>query len=57
MEEILRDSEKGQNNYATDYESSSVPCKQAAGDVSACQANHPSPSLHLILDPSITGTG
>ncbi|XP_006017770.1 rab GTPase-activating protein 1-like isoform X1 [Alligator sinensis] len=54
MEEILRDSEKGQNNYATDYESSSVPCNQAAGDVSACQANHPSPSLHLILDPSIT---
>lgn len=51
MEEILRDSEKDQNNAL--QEGSSDACSQAAGNGSADQTNQP--SLHLVLDPSATG--
>uniref|UniRef100_A0A8C3CZH2 Rab GTPase-activating protein 1-like n=1 Tax=Cairina moschata TaxID=8855 RepID=A0A8C3CZH2_CAIMO len=50
MEEILRDSEKDQNNAL--QEGSSDACSQAAGNGSADQTNQP--SLHLVLDPSAT---
>ncbi|XP_025918927.1 rab GTPase-activating protein 1-like isoform X3 [Apteryx rowi] len=49
MEEILRDSEKEQNNCAADQEGCGDAFSQAAGDVSASQNQ---PSLHLVLDPS-----
>uniref|UniRef100_A0A8C0QLA6 Rab GTPase-activating protein 1-like n=1 Tax=Chelonoidis abingdonii TaxID=106734 RepID=A0A8C0QLA6_CHEAB len=52
MEEILRDSEKGQKSYITDCKDSSDACRESAEDVSASQTNQP--SLHLILDPSTT---
>ncbi|XP_065698153.1 rab GTPase-activating protein 1-like isoform X2 [Patagioenas fasciata] len=47
MEEILRDSEKDQNNFPALREGSSE-----AGDGSPGQTNQP--SLHLVLDPSTT---
>ncbi|XP_064371657.1 rab GTPase-activating protein 1-like isoform X1 [Dromaius novaehollandiae] len=51
MEEILRDSEKEQNNSTAEQEDYGDACSQAAGDVvSASQTNQP--SLHLFLDPS-----
>ncbi|NXP16987.1 RBG1L protein, partial [Scytalopus superciliaris] len=51
MEEILRDSEK--NQYVTALqEGSSDASGQAAADGPAGQANPP--SLHLVLDPSMT---
>ncbi|XP_067388480.1 rab GTPase-activating protein 1-like isoform X2 [Emydura macquarii macquarii] len=52
MEEILRDSEKGQISYTIDCKDSNDACRQSAEDVSASQTNQP--SLHLILDPSNT---
>ncbi|KAM7106724.1 rab GTPase-activating protein 1-like isoform 2-T6 [Ciconia maguari] len=52
MEEILRDSEKDQNNFIALREGSSDASSQAAGDGSADQTNQP--SLHLVLDPSTT---
>ncbi|KAF1434111.1 Rab GTPase-activating protein 1-like, partial [Spheniscus magellanicus] len=53
MEEILRDSEKDQNNFTALREGSSDASSQAAGDGSAGQTNQP--SLHLVLDPSARG--
>lgn len=53
MEEILRDSEKGQSSPLVDYQSSSEISDYSFGDVSASHANKP--SLQLILDPSNTG--
>ncbi|XP_049664492.1 rab GTPase-activating protein 1-like isoform X1 [Accipiter gentilis] len=52
MEEILRDSEKDQNNFTAPREGFSDAGSQAAGDGSAGQTNQP--SLHLVLDPSTT---
>ncbi|OXB59305.1 hypothetical protein ASZ78_006771 [Callipepla squamata] len=52
MEEILRDSEKDQNNSTALPESSSEACTQASGLGSAGQTNPP--SLQLVLDPSTT---
>ncbi|KAM9280142.1 rab GTPase-activating protein 1-like isoform 2-T4 [Cariama cristata] len=52
MEEILRDSEKDQNNCTALPEGSSDASSQAAGDGSAGQTHQP--SLHLVLDPSTT---
>uniref|UniRef100_A0A8C0BJG3 PID domain-containing protein n=1 Tax=Buteo japonicus TaxID=224669 RepID=A0A8C0BJG3_9AVES len=52
MEEILRDSEKDQNNFTALQEGFSDASSQAAGDGSAGQTNQP--SLHLVLDPSTT---
>ncbi|XP_035753949.1 rab GTPase-activating protein 1-like [Egretta garzetta] len=52
MEEILRDSEKDQNNFTTLREGSSDASSQGAGDEPADQTNQP--SLHLVLDPSTT---
>ncbi|XP_074008347.1 rab GTPase-activating protein 1-like isoform X1 [Numenius arquata] len=52
MEEILRDSEKDQNDFTAFQEGSSDACSQAAGDRSAGQTYQP--SLHLVLDPSTT---
>ncbi|XP_073212541.1 rab GTPase-activating protein 1-like isoform X1 [Lepidochelys kempii] len=52
MEEILRDSEKGQISYTTDCKDSNDACRRSAEDVSASQTKQP--SLHLILDPSNT---
>ncbi|POI31823.1 hypothetical protein CIB84_004426 [Bambusicola thoracicus] len=52
MEEILRDSEKGQNNSTAFPEGSSDACSQASGLGSAGQTNQP--SLQLVLDPSTT---
>ncbi|XP_065601388.1 rab GTPase-activating protein 1-like isoform X1 [Cyrtonyx montezumae] len=52
MEEILRDSEKDQNNSAAFLESSSEACTPASGLGSAGQTNQP--SLQLVLDPSTT---
>ncbi|KFV04414.1 Rab GTPase-activating protein 1-like, partial [Pterocles gutturalis] len=49
MEEILRDSEKDQNNLTALQEGSSDAGSQATGS----QTNQP--SLHLVLDPSATG--
>ncbi|NXF94424.1 RBG1L protein, partial [Eubucco bourcierii] len=54
MEEILRDSEKDQNNLAAFQKDLSDTGSQAAGDDSGGQTNQP--SLHLVLDPSATGT-
>lgn len=54
MEEILRDSEKGQSSLLVDCPSSSEISDHSFGDVSASQINKP--SLQLILDPSNTGT-
>ncbi|NXG48085.1 RBG1L protein, partial [Psilopogon haemacephalus] len=54
MEEILRDSEKDQNNFSALQEGLSDAGSQAAGDDSGAQTNQP--SLHLVLDPSTTGT-
>ncbi|KFZ60283.1 Rab GTPase-activating protein 1-like, partial [Podiceps cristatus] len=54
MEEILRDSEKDQNDSTALREGSSDASSQAAGDRSAGQTNQP--SLHLVLDPSTTGS-
>lgn len=54
MEEILRDSEKGQNSLLVDSQSSSEISDHSFGDVSTSQINKP--SLQLILDPSNTGT-
>ncbi|NXD86354.1 RBG1L protein, partial [Halcyon senegalensis] len=51
MEEILRDSEKEQNNSTALREDDAS--SQTAGDESAGQTNQP--SLHLVLDPSTTG--
>lgn len=53
MEEILRDSEKDQNNSTAFSEGSSDACSQASGLGSAGQTNQP--SLQLVLDPSTTG--
>ncbi|NXI51255.1 RBG1L protein, partial [Chloroceryle aenea] len=53
MEEILRDSEKDQNNSTALQEDPSDASSQTAGDESAGQTNQP--SLHLVLDPSTTG--
>ncbi|XP_061041670.1 rab GTPase-activating protein 1-like isoform X2 [Eubalaena glacialis] len=52
MEEILRDSEKGQSSLLVDCPSSSEISDHSFGDVSASQINKP--SLQLILDPSNT---
>nr|KAF6397757.1 RAB GTPase activating protein 1 like [Rousettus aegyptiacus] len=53
MEEILRDSEKGQSGLLVDdHQSSSEISDHSFGDVSASQTNKP--SLQLILDPSNT---
>ncbi|XP_059792822.1 rab GTPase-activating protein 1-like isoform X3 [Balaenoptera ricei] len=52
MEEILRDSEKGQSSLLVDCLSSSEISDHSFGDVSASQINKP--SLQLILDPSNT---
>ncbi|KAM6262124.1 rab GTPase-activating protein 1-like isoform 2-T3 [Porphyrio hochstetteri] len=52
MEEILRDSEKDQNNVTALPEGSSNASSQAPGNGSAGQTNQP--SLHLVLDPSTT---
>ncbi|XP_023103290.1 rab GTPase-activating protein 1-like isoform X3 [Leopardus geoffroyi] len=52
MEEILRDSEKGQSSPLADCQSSSESSDHSFGDVSASQTNKP--SLQLILDPSNT---
>uniref|UniRef100_A0A672USR8 PID domain-containing protein n=1 Tax=Strigops habroptila TaxID=2489341 RepID=A0A672USR8_STRHB len=52
MEELLRDSEKDQNNFTALQESSSDASSQAAQDGSASQTHQP--SLHLALDPSTT---
>ncbi|XP_074763098.1 rab GTPase-activating protein 1-like isoform X7 [Athene noctua] len=52
MEEILRDSEKDQNNFTALQERSHDASSQAAADGSAAQTNQP--SLHLVLDPSTT---
>uniref|UniRef100_A0A8C6R071 RAB GTPase activating protein 1-like n=1 Tax=Nannospalax galili TaxID=1026970 RepID=A0A8C6R071_NANGA len=52
MEEILRDSEKGQNSLLVDCQASGEISGHSFGDVPASQANKP--SLQLILDPSNT---
>ncbi|XP_008581715.1 PREDICTED: rab GTPase-activating protein 1-like [Galeopterus variegatus] len=52
MEEILRDSEKGQSSLLVDCHSSSEISDSTFGDVSVIQTNKP--SLQLILDPSNT---
>lgn len=52
MEEILRDSEKGQSSHLVDCQSSSEISDHSFGDVSTSQTNKP--SLQLILDPSNT---
>ncbi|KAM9106917.1 rab GTPase-activating protein 1-like isoform 2-T3 [Megaptera novaeangliae] len=52
MEEILRDSEKGQSSLLVDCPSSSEISDHSFGDVSASQINKL--SLQLILDPSNT---
>lgn len=54
MEEILRDSEKGQSSLLVNRQSSSEISDHSFGDISASQTNKP--SLQLILDPSNTGT-
>lgn len=53
MEEILRDSEKGQNPLV-DCQSSGEISDGSFGDTPASQPNKS--SLQLILDPSNTGT-
>ncbi|KAF6293595.1 RAB GTPase activating protein 1 like [Rhinolophus ferrumequinum] len=52
MEEILRDSEKGQSSLLVNRQSSSEISDHSFGDISASQTNKP--SLQLILDPSNT---
>ncbi|KAB0377414.1 hypothetical protein FD755_011858 [Muntiacus reevesi] len=52
MEEILRDSEKGQSSLPVDCPSSSEISDHSFGNISARQTNRP--SLQLILDPSNT---
>ncbi|XP_045439152.1 rab GTPase-activating protein 1-like isoform X1 [Pipistrellus kuhlii] len=52
MEEILRDSEKGQGSLLVDRQSSSEISDHSLGGVSASQTTKP--SLQLILDPSNT---
>ncbi|KAM6165460.1 rab GTPase-activating protein 1-like isoform 1-T1 [Erethizon dorsatum] len=52
MEEILRDSEKGQSSLLVDCQSSSEISDHSVGDVPAGQTYKP--SLQLILDPSNT---
>ncbi|XP_005150241.1 rab GTPase-activating protein 1-like isoform X1 [Melopsittacus undulatus] len=52
MEELLRDSEKDQNNFTALQEGSSDASSQAAQYGSAGQTH--TPSLHLALDPSTT---
>ncbi|XP_062960535.1 rab GTPase-activating protein 1-like isoform X4 [Cynocephalus volans] len=52
MEEILRDSEKGQSSVLVDCHSSSEISDSTFGDVSVIQTKKP--SLQLILDPSNT---
>ncbi|XP_012870977.1 PREDICTED: rab GTPase-activating protein 1-like [Dipodomys ordii] len=52
MEEILRDSEKGQSSLLVDCQSSNEISDHSFGDVTASQSNKP--SLQLILDPSNT---
>ena len=54
MEEILRDSEKGQSSLLADCQSSSDTADHLFGDVAASQTAKP--SLQLVLDPSSTGT-
>lgn len=54
MEEILRDSEKGQSSLLADCQSSSDMTDHSFGDVSTSQTSKP--SLQLVLDPSNTGT-
>lgn len=53
MEEILRDSEKGQSRLV-DCQDCSEISDRSLGNVSVSQTNKP--SLHLILDPSNIGT-
>ncbi|XP_064310501.1 rab GTPase-activating protein 1-like isoform X2 [Phalacrocorax carbo] len=52
MEEILRDSEKDQDNFTALREGSSDASCRAAGDGSADETSQL--SLHLVLDPSTT---
>ncbi|XP_028720309.1 rab GTPase-activating protein 1-like isoform X1 [Peromyscus leucopus] len=52
MEEILRDSEKGQSSLFVDCQGSNDISDYSFGDVPASQTNKP--SLQLILDPSNT---
>uniref|UniRef100_K7GA62 Rab GTPase-activating protein 1-like n=1 Tax=Pelodiscus sinensis TaxID=13735 RepID=K7GA62_PELSI len=52
MEEILRDSEKGQISCATDCKDFHNACRESSEDVSDSQRNQS--SLHLFLDPSTT---
>ncbi|XP_008061347.1 rab GTPase-activating protein 1-like, partial [Carlito syrichta] len=52
MEEILRDSEKGQSSLLGDCQISSEISDHSFGDTAASQTNKP--SLQLILDPSNT---
>uniref|UniRef100_A0A8C2LVC6 RAB GTPase activating protein 1-like n=1 Tax=Cricetulus griseus TaxID=10029 RepID=A0A8C2LVC6_CRIGR len=52
MEEILRDSEKGQSSLLVDCQGSSETSDYSFGDVPASQTNKP--SLQLILDPANT---
>ncbi|XP_063128419.1 rab GTPase-activating protein 1-like isoform X1 [Rattus norvegicus] len=52
MEEILRDSEKGQSSLPVDGQGSSEISDHSFGDVPASQSNKP--PLQLILDPSNT---
>lgn len=56
MEEILRDSEKDQNNFTALQEGSSDASSQAAGEGGSAGAQTNQPSLHLVLDPSATGS-
>lgn len=52
MEEILRDSEKGQSSLV-DCQDCSEISDRSLGNVSVSQTNKP--PLHLILDPSNIG--
>lgn len=50
-EEILKESDKGQKWDTVDCECLSGDCRQSPEDGSDSQ-----PSMHLLLDPCITGT-
>ncbi|XP_038613548.1 rab GTPase-activating protein 1-like isoform X1 [Tachyglossus aculeatus] len=52
MEEILRDSEKGQSNSALDRSNISEPSRESSREITTTPKNKP--SLQLILDPSNT---
>lgn len=56
MEEILRDSEKDQNNFTALQEGPSDASDQAAGEEGSAAVQTNQPSLHLVLDPSNTGS-